>query len=403
MPVETGARTPGVSSGREAAAASARILCVDDEPRILEAYRRQLHRDFLIDTAEGAGHALVLVATHGPYAVVVSDMRMPGMDGIQFLAEVRRRAPDSVRIMITGHSDQQTAINAVNEGNIFRFLCKPCAPDVLAKALQAGVAQHRLVTAEKELLEKTLSGSVKVLTDVLALVSPAAFGRAQRVRRLVEKIAAQMDVPEPWHLQIAAMLSQLGLMALPSDTVEKLHLGQPLTEDERYMFASHPEIGQDWVTNIPRLEKVAEVIAYQEKHFDGSGIPPDGPRGTEIPLGARILKAALDADALEMRGHPWRQILEQLTQRAAWYDPQVLAALRTLGGAAGSRDVREIGVAQLASGMIIAEDVRTVAGLLVVCKGQEATRSLRERLKYFTRRSPIREPIRVIVPAPKKK
>jgi response regulator RpfG family c-di-GMP phosphodiesterase len=376
---------------------SDRILCVDDDPRVLEAYQRQLRKGFLIDTAEDAEQALAKIAAEGPYAVVVCDARMPGMNGVQLLAEIRKRVPDSVRIMLTGHSDLQTAIDAVNEGNIFRFLSKPCPTEVLAKALTAGVEQHRLVTAERELLEKTLSGSVKVLTDVLALVNPAAFGRAQRVRRLAEKIAQQMHVPELWHVQIAAMLSQLGLMALPPETVEKLYVGKPLLEDEQYMFASHPEIGRDWVANIPRLEKVAEAIAYQEKHFDGGGIPRDELRGDQIPLGARILKVALDCDALDMQGCPWRQIVERLQQRSGWYDPQVLAALRLIRGAEVRNDVREVTLSQLTSGMIIAEDVRTVTGLLVICKGQEATRSLREQLKYFTKRSPIREPIQVLV------
>ncbi|MFH1417727.1 MAG: response regulator, partial [Planctomycetota bacterium] len=135
---------------------SKKILCVDDDPNILNAYRRGLRRLFEIETAEGGAEGLEAIASQGPFAVVVSDMRMPGMDGIQFLTAVKKRAPESVRIMLTGNADQQTAMDAVNEGSIFRFLTKPCPPEHLAKALTAGIEQYRLITAEKELLGKTL-------------------------------------------------------------------------------------------------------------------------------------------------------------------------------------------------------------------------------------------------------
>jgi response regulator RpfG family c-di-GMP phosphodiesterase len=240
---------------------SEKILCVDDEPLVLDGLKRCLHERFCIDTATSADAALNLIDTQGPYAVVVSDLRMPGTDGIRFLAMVRQRAPDSVRVMLTGQADFETAIAAVNEGNIFRFLCKPYQGDALVKALTAAHEQYQLVTAERDLLEQTLSGSVRVLTDVLSLVSPAAFGRAQRVRRMVEQMCAQMQIASSWHIQVAAMLSQVGLMALPPEVVEKVHRGQPLSDAEQRMLAEHPEIGRDLVGNIPRLQEVADIIA----------------------------------------------------------------------------------------------------------------------------------------------
>ena len=156
---------------------SEKILFVDDEPGVLEGFRRLLHKEFLLDTAGSGREGLAAIASAGddPYAVIVSDMRMPGMDGVQFLSRVRITSGDSVRIALTGYADIQAASNAVNEGAIFRFLTKPCEKEVLAKALTAALIQHRLVIAEKGLLEKTLRGSVKVLTDVLSLVNPAGF------------------------------------------------------------------------------------------------------------------------------------------------------------------------------------------------------------------------------------
>src|ERR1035438_9523234 len=144
-----------------------KILLVDDDSNILEGYRRGLIREFLLETALGGEQALTLAAENGPYAVVVSDMRMPGMDGIQLLSRIKALSPDTIRVMLTGNTDTDTAINAINEGSIFRFLNKPCSKEVMAKTITAALMQYRLVTAEKHLLEQTLSGSLQVLTEVL--------------------------------------------------------------------------------------------------------------------------------------------------------------------------------------------------------------------------------------------
>ena len=113
---------------------SEKILFVDDEPDLLAAYQRHLRKAFEIETAEGPERGLEAVTERGPFAVIVSDLRMPNMDGIQFLSLVKKKTPNSVRIMLTGCADLETSIAAVNEGNIFRFLTKPCQPNTLVKS-----------------------------------------------------------------------------------------------------------------------------------------------------------------------------------------------------------------------------------------------------------------------------
>ncbi len=188
---------------------SEKILLVDDDSNILEGFRRTLSREFLMETALGGEQALKLVADNGPYAVVVSDMRMPGMDGIQLLIRIKSVSPDTIRIMLTGNADMETAVDAINEGSIFRFLNKPCNKEVMAKTLTAALVQYRLVTAEKQLLEHTLSGSIQVLTEVLSLVNPTAFSRAERARRYIHHIVTKMKLGNPWQYEVAAMMSQL--------------------------------------------------------------------------------------------------------------------------------------------------------------------------------------------------
>jgi response regulator RpfG family c-di-GMP phosphodiesterase len=374
-----------------------RVLVVDDEINILEGIRRHLKRRFSIETALGSKEGLAALAKNGPYAVILSDLRMPGMDGIQFLTCVKEESPDTVRMMLAGNADLGDAIQAVNQGNVFRFFSKPCPVDVLERGIEQGIGQYRLVTAERELLQKTLKGSITVLTEILSLVNPEAFGRSSRIKRYVKELADHMGVPEPWEFEMAAMLSQVGWVILPEEALGKLYRGQALTDEESQLFRQHPMIASNLLSNIPRMEEVAEIILYQEKHFDGSGDPADHRQGKTIPLGARILKVALDFDVLEVNGTPSQQALKSLKDRQGWYDPAVLKAMEAFLGGESRRILKEITVRELTSNMVLAEDLYTINGQLLISKGQEVTAVLISRLVNFAKGTGIREPIRVFV------
>jgi response regulator RpfG family c-di-GMP phosphodiesterase len=374
-----------------------RILCVDDEPKVLSAFQRQLHGQFEITTATSGAEGLKLVNSSGPFAVVVSDMRMLGMDGVHFLSEVKKCAPHSVRIMLTGFADLQTTVEAVNEGNIFRFLTKPCAPEALARALQAGVTQYRLVTAEKQLLEGTLRGAIKVLAEVLSLTNPVAFGCASRVQRLVAKVCKHMQVEHAWQIEIAAMLSQIGCVTIPPDTLEKAFRGGGLLAQEVQMLEAHPAIGGDLIRKIPRLEEVARIVTYQRKCFDGSGMPQDAVRGPDIPLGARILKAATDHDRLKWSGCADADAVAELRKRSHLYDPAVLEALEAVIGSGRVFEIREFALSDVTLHAVIAEDVKTPHGCVLIGKGQEITPSVHNLLRNYARRQGLERQIRVRV------
>jgi len=376
------------------------ILFVDDDANVLAAYQRQLRKQFSVQTALGSEAGLAAVSGHGPFAVVFADMQMPGMDGVEFLRRVRALAPDSVRMMLTGNTDQRTAMAAVNEGAVFRFLTKPCPPEVLAGAIRAGLAQYRLIVAEKELLEQTLGGSVQVMADVLALTNPLAFGRAARARGLVQQMARALGLADTWQLEVAAMLSQVGCVAVPETVLAKVYRGGDVTPRELAMFEAHPDIGRDLIRKIPRLEAVAEIIAYQEKRFDGQGPPPDGRLGADLPLGARLLKVALDFDNLKERGHSGSAALEHLRYRAGWYDPGVVDALDRVLRAVTPRVRLTLPVGELCCQMQLDEDVHLINGVFLVGKGHEITEPLLQRLRNFAVNGAIREPVRVLAVAP---
>jgi response regulator RpfG family c-di-GMP phosphodiesterase len=351
----------------------ARILCVDDEQALLDGIARNLRPFFSISTALSGEAALALMASEPPFAVIVSDMRMPGMSGAEFLAEAHKRSPDSTRLLLTGQADLESTVAAVNEGQIFRFLSKPCSVLSLRAAISTGVAQHRLVTAERELLEQTLRGSVQALLDVLALASPKVFARATLLRRRISACERSFANGGWWEVEVAAMLSQVGAVTLPPEVIDKLHDGTPLTRDELAMVEQLPAIADELLAKIPRLEAVREIIRRQDEPFAAGG--------ANIPLGARLLRVVRDYDALEVGGLTPAEAIGEMRGRTGSYDPEVLETFARLAGVESetTRVVEQL-VAKLRPGMVFAEDLLGSNGGLLATRGHQVTPGLIRRL-----------------------
>jgi CheY-like chemotaxis protein len=381
-------------------AALPRVLCVDDEPAVLEGLKLHLRRRCEVLLATSGEGGLEVLRRPEPIAVVVSDMRMPGMDGVTFLRKAKQVAPDAVRMLLTGQADLATALAGVNEGQIFRFLTKPCSSQVFVAAVEAGVEQNRLVTAERVLLEQTLHGSIDALTDLLAQVSPVAFGRAVRIKNHVVRLATQLELRERWQVEVAAMLSQVGLVALPPETLEKVYYGHPLNEAEQRMVERAPLLTQQLLGKIPRLEVVQEILANYDKPTRRSA-PGDNPRLQLAERGAHILQVAADLDSLEAGGMLFDAAIDTLCGRANRYAPDVLAGLAALRGAGAAKNqIRELPLAAVRVGMVFAEDVKLTTGALLVTRDYEATASFVERVRNF-RSGMVKEPVRVIIRAAK--
>ena len=378
-----------------ASADTPQILLVDDEVAILDGLRRQLRKRFTVHTATGGAEALELLRSQ-PVTVVVSDMRMPQMDGATLLAEVRSRYPDVVRILLTGQADTQSAITAVNQGQIYRFLTKPCPPDVLLDEISSGVEINRLVTAEKELLGTTLRRTVEALTATLSLAEPVAFARAVRVTRTVTELAEQLEIDEPWDIEITAMLAHLGAVTLPPKVQEKLDAGRPLDEDEQAMAHRVPAVSRDLVATIPRLETVADAIGWQRARYDGEGAAPGVPIGDDLPLAARILRVALDFDAGTSRRPSVQATIDAMRGDPGAYDPLVLEALVRAHAVTDSEaPPRNVRVDDLTSGMVIFDDVLTRDGILLIGRGTVVTEPLIHRLENFVSQDRVDDSIRV--------
>ena len=375
-----------------------KVLFVDDEPAFLTAYKLMLPENFAADTAVGGEQGLTAIRDHGPYAVVVSDMRMPAMNGVQFLSQVRQIAPDTIRMILTGYTDITAAMDAVNEGNIFRFLAKPCPQDVLAKAITSGLVQYRLITSEKDLLENTLMGSIKVLTDVLAAVSPEAFGKSIRITRCVRHLVAKFHIPSSWCFEAAAMLSQLGCIMLDPELIQAAYLGTHLSAEDRLRFEAHPLVARDLLKNVRRLEAAAWIIGQQLIQE----IPQNPPEVPELPpgilaVGARMLRAAVAFDNLRMKGVPNDEAVSRLRYRAE-FDRELVDAFADMKSAESQMELRKIPISALTVGMILQQNIKNLAGVLVVAKGQEVTAPLLARLEHFSLARLIDHEIMALVP-----
>jgi response regulator RpfG family c-di-GMP phosphodiesterase len=366
-----------------------KILFVDDEPEVLDGYKRTLHKEFNIDTATCGSEALNRVTAHR-YAVVVSDMRMPGIDGIQLLSRIHDLSPDTVRVMLTGHADLNTAIVAVNEGAIFRFLTKPCEVELLKKVVTTCLVQHRLVMAEKELLENTLMGSIKMLTDILSIANPPAFSRALRIRRYVKHMVRARHLEPEWQFEVAAMLSQIGAVTLASEVIESAHQGEKLHDVDQKAFDQHPEFAGKLLANIPRLEGIAWIVAHQRPGIpeNEQQIPPN------IRCGAEILRVALAFDDLIVRGTSQARALTELSQIPA-LNKELVQSLASLSTETANMEFRTLRIEDLSTGMILQEEIRTTAGMLLVGRGQEITYPLAVRLVNFHRRKTIKDSVLV--------
>ncbi len=369
-----------------------KILFVDDESVLLQGYERLLRKDFQVSTAAGGAAGLAMLQREGPFAVVISDMRMPEMDGVEFLTRARKIAPDTTRVMLTGNADLDVAIHAVNEGSVFRFLNKPSNKNVLVKTIQDALDQYHLICAEKEILEHTLRGTVYVLTEVLSLASPAAFSRLARVRRYVQHVVHKLELRNPWKYEIAAMLSQLGCVTVDPATLEIVYSGQTLSPEDEALYATHPQVAQDLLKNIPRMDAVAWMIAHQFAPLPGEWDASDR-EVTDMRLGAQILRAAITFDGLLRKRQSRTEAAHFLSRRFGDLDPKIIEALMELEPEVAGVGTREMGIGDLRTGWVLQSEVRSKDGLLIAAKGQEVTMPLLVKLQSFWKKGVISDAV----------
>jgi response regulator RpfG family c-di-GMP phosphodiesterase len=309
-----------------APAASKTLLCVDDELAVLSALKRTLRsRDLTVITATSGAQALEVMAGV-PVDLVISDMRMPGMDGAQLLEHIRHDWPDTVRILLTGYSDASATIRAVNRGQIFRYLQKPWDEQDLAESVREGLALRTRLKDEARLLsmgatqtaqlrqlndelqqlqeqhaadrqqsdaarQRRYLQSVKVLTNLLEVRCTGLLEHGRRVAALARDLARAMEMPSEAVLDVfvAGLLHDIGLVGFPDTVLARLD-GSGMSDDDK-VYREHSLLSARALAAMEDMLPVAALIEAHHEHFDGRGFPC-GTAGVDIPLGARILALA---------------------------------------------------------------------------------------------------------------
>lgn len=370
------------------------VLLVDDENDILEALALQLRRDHKVLTAHNGDDALRVLSESGPVAAVISDLRMPGMDGVELLRRVQLEYPDTTRVLHTAQDDLNAAIAAINDGGVYRYLAKPVKTDDLRATVHDAVELYGRSTTERHLLDTTLKSSIQAVFGCLELASPVAFARAGRIRTRVAELCQAMQLEALWEIEVAAMASQLGAVTIPPSVLAKLDKGLPCTEEEQAMVDAMPGVAVELLKGIPMMEDVLEIVRGLGKDRVKSPARPQSPL---IEAAIDVIRTAMDFETLDSRGMEVESAIAVLECRDS-SALNVLSALREVNGLdkVAEKQVRGLKVAELEVGMRVAEDITATNGLVLIGRGMIVTSLLLDRLDNYARMIEIIEPVLAI-------
>lgn len=407
------------------------LLFVDDEQNILSSLKRMFRPlGYRILTASGGAEALTVLAQE-EVDLVISDMRMPEMDGAELLSKVAERWPDTVRILLTGFSDLASTIKAVNEGHIYKYISKPWEESDLkltvknaleTKFLQAERVRLMELTKRQneelkelnqnlekkveerteelrrahESLRKSYFSSIKTFSNLIELREGATSGHSKRVAELAQKVARNLGLGKEQSQQVffAALLHDIGKIGLSDDLVKRPY--KALTPEERRVLTKHPIIGEAVLMGFEPLHEAAKLIRSHHEYIDGSGYP-QGLAGEDIPIGARILAAVNDYDALQNGAVSSHRMSEaearehMLRFRGRLYDPKVIDAFITRDDPVNTNEIRtasiKINDEELKEGMVLAKDLVTRHGILILSEGHILDKQMVERIHRFAKTS----------------
>lgn len=373
--------------------AKPRILCVDDEQYVLDSFRRLLRKNFDLNIANSGDDGLKLMEQNGPFAVVVSDFKMPGMNGVEFLTKAQEINPNTIRVMLTGQANENTAAKAINEGKIFRFLNKPISSSDFMLCLKDAIRQYNLIHAEKDILEKTLKGCIEMMTETLSLTSPLAFSRATRVQKYARQVGDHLGVDDLWQLEVASMLSFLGFVTIPGKILEKKINGRELECHETQMFEDIPTVTEKLIGHIPRLEVILEIITRSQKDTSFATISLND----STAVAAAILRTVSRFDELIEKGYGKMEAIHELMLYPIRYNQTVLDQLESIKIKELSIKTRKISINQIRVGMVLNESIRTQEGLTVAPKGFRVNDLIRQLLKNLILQDSIPEFVEVLI------
>jgi len=414
----------------------ATLLFVDDEPNILSALRRLFRPlGYKIHTAEGGALGLALLEQE-PVDLVISDMRMPNMDGAQFLEQVRQKWPDTVRILLTGYADVSSTIAAINKGEIYRYVAKPWEDNDIVLLVKQALDMKNLEQEKRRLEELTLRQneelkelnanleakvqertqevrqtmgflelankklkesfitSIKVFSNLIELRERSLAGHSRRVADLARTLAQRLNLSdsEVNDVFVAALLHDIGKIGLPDKLLTKPFA--TLVGEERDLALRHPATGQAALMGLEQLHGAAKLIRAHHERWDGMGFP-DGLSGLAIPMGARVLALTNDYDAVQIGTLLSKRMTQSeavafiMESRGKRYDPQVVDIFAPMMGAQVNSAIAEASLksTQLKVGMALSRDLVTHEGILLLSRDFVLNDEIIEQIHSFERSS----------------
>lgn len=365
-----------------------KVLLVDDDRSILNSMERNLSLDFDVITAESGADGLEEIEQSGPFSVIMSDMRMPGMNGVEFIQNARILAPQATYLMLTGNQDLDTAMQAVNDGQVFRFLNKPCETEAIKQTLCAAQRQYELVAGEKELLHKTFVGAVSALTGVLENSHPELAGIGNGLSHVVAEMCQQVGIDPRWEYKLAARIAPMGFAMVESPPpMANWKQIDPLAAYANE-YRQSAAVAAQLIEKIPRLETVASIVAEYPQSQGGFCHLRPKTKNAITSVGASLLRISLQAHFALTQGVSGPEIANELRESLPELPANAFEAAKTLCHD-DSLPAREISSHGLKSGMVLQADALANDGSVLMRLGKRLTKATIERLTSCNDHRPI--------------
>lgn len=418
----------GASAGQSFDNSAVTILCVDDEANILSALKRLFRPiGYQVLTALSGADGLKVLEEKG-VDLVISDMRMPEMDGAEFLERVATKWPGVVRILLTGHAELGSTIEAINKGRIYRYVSKPWEEMDLKLTIHSALEQ-RYLEQERRRLEKLtyiqneelqelnslLEDKVALRTQELAKANetlqqnhiltikgysnliearePLLAGHSRRVADLSKRVAVKlgMNQQQVQDVTFAALLHDIGKIGLPDHLLTKPY--DTLGSEHLERVRAHTVIAQGILMAMESLQEVGSIIRSHHERYDGTGYP-DGLKAQGIPIAARIIAVVNDYDAVKIGTLTAEKLSEPKARRyveersGSWYDPNVVQQFFAVLNEIGEKDTNQQWTLQsheLEKGMVLAKDLVAKDGILLLSKGFVLDEKMIKKIQMFER------------------
>ena len=370
----TNRRLKGRLSGFGQTIMQDKILLVDDDLPLLQSIERNLAFDFDTQLAQGGEEAISIARATPSFSVALVDMRMPGMDGLETIQELRAVMNDCVFVMLTGNQDLSTAMNAINDGKVFRFLTKPCEMDEILRAISAALRQYHLVVAERELLMGTFVGSVNLLTD---MIETQGFGLVDtnRIAESAISIGSQLGLKIGWQERIATRVMLLGLPTMEPQEIEDFDLLDPESKEHRALVSKITRVSANMIGKIPRMDAVAKILRLIPTTSRGSL------SGDREESAAVLLQMTLYWNLITMKGFSAKEATRKIQRILPNVGSRATNALTQLNDNQDSHVVRMMQPGDLEPGMILQTDILHENGTVVVSSGRPLSQAVIDNLQ----------------------